>query len=238
MKSLLISILLLVPFLLTAQQPVPCDSLLERLAEPVLTGDVYEIPMVTGESQYFSDEWLKGSVTLSNGLTLNDQHFKYNGYIDQLLWINKNYLQIKLDKKPILSFTLRDKDHPDKYYYFEKLLLPGNSGTDSAACYAQILYDDKFSLLVRRKVIRNGTEQWKAGRVILDNFEKKNIYYFREGNRISKGTDKIRKKYILDILQGFLPETTPELWTDKRFRIKTEEELTALTEWLNRTQNW
>lgn len=215
----------------------PCESELKQLTKPVLTGALYEVPVTAGASQFFSDDWLKGSVTFSNGLTAQDHYFKYNGYSDQLIWINNNYKQVRLDKIPILYFQLADKQNPSVIHRFEKIAVSEASGNGKTEVFAQVLHLGKLSLYVQRKVVRIGTEERKSDRIILDTYEKKNIYYFSTGNRFSRGLEKISRKNILGLLPAFLPDTAPQTWSGIPFSIRKEEELIRLTEWLNGKQD-
>jgi hypothetical protein len=210
-----------------------CDSLLEQIMEPRLTGELFFKPIPSTVSQFFMDEWLTGTIVLSNDLTITSQFFKYNGYIDHVIWINKDFVQIKLDNDPIRSFCLSDKNIPGKSYCFEKIKIPKDLASDSVMVFAQVLYKNLLSLFVQRKVVLTGIEERKTDRSIIDSYEKRNIYYFKSGEHIFKGFRKINKANIINTFPERKEEILKLFRSDRQFRIKTEEDLIRFAARLN-----
>jgi hypothetical protein len=211
--------------------PCSCDSLLEKIRKPQLTGDFYINPIPGKVSQFFSDDWLSGSVLLFNKVTVPVKYLKYNGYIDHLITLSKNFTQIKLDSEPILSFSLSDKTIPETYL-FEKIRLSAGQVRDSLV-FAQMLYKGPLSLYVVRKVVKTGNEEIPGSNNLTDAFEKRNIYFFTEGNKVIREFRKISKKTILEIFPSEKESISRMIRSQKKSRIRTEDDLIRFTEWLN-----
>jgi hypothetical protein len=210
-----------------------CDSLLEQIMQPRFTGDLYIKPIPSSVSQFLTDEWLPGTICFSNDQIINSRYFRYNGYIDRLIWINEDYIQIRLDFDPIRSFCLFDKYIPDRSYCFEKIKIPKELGSDSILVFAQVLFKNTISLFVQRKVVLTGIEERKTDRAIINSYEKRNVYFFKSGDHLLRGFRKITKTNILNVFSGRKEEILTLFRSEKRFRLKTEEDLIRFAAHLN-----
>jgi hypothetical protein len=219
----------------TGQNPASChcDSILEKLMEPRLTGENYIKPVPSSVSQFFTDDWLLGTIHLTNDLTVENQYFRYNGYIDHLIWMDVDFRQIRLDNDPIRSFCLADKYITGKSYCFEKIKIPKDLASDSMLVFAQVLYKNTLSLFVQRKVVLTGIEERKQDRIIVDSYEKRNIYYFKSGEKITDGFRKITKKSILNTFPGRKEDIIKLYRSGRQFRVRSEEDLIRFTARLN-----
>jgi hypothetical protein len=215
--------------------PCRCDSLLEKIRKPQLTGDFYINPIPGKVSLFFSDHWLSGSVLLFNQVSVPVNYMKYNGYNDRLIIMSENYTQIKLDQEPIVSFTLLDKNVPGKTYRFDRLRFSSGQTRDSAV-FAQLVYKGAVSLYVQRKVVKVGTDETIGSRIISDAFEKRNYYFFKEGDKVTKGFRKINRKGIVEVLPAEKESIVRMMRSPGRIRVKTEDDLVRFTEWLNTTR--
>jgi hypothetical protein len=214
-----------------------CDSILEKLMEPRLTGENYIKPIPSSVSQFFTDDWLKGTIQLTNDLTVENQYFRYNGYIDHLIWINDDYKQIRLDNDPIRSFCLADKYNPGKSYCFERIKISNETATDSVKIFAQVLYKNLLSLYVQRKVVLTGIEERKQDRFIIDSYEKRNIYFFRLGEQMKQGFRKISKTTVLKTFPERKEDVEKLFRSEKPNRVRTEEDLIRFAARLNEMFN-
>ena len=213
--------------------PCNCDSLLEKITEPALIGDIFVKPLPSTVSPYFYDNWLSGDILLSNNVIVQKQRLKYNGFIDRLIWMNDNYQMVKLDKASVAGFCLKDNVFPRLKDCFGKIKIKEEYLSDSTFVYAQILYSGDLSLYAYRKVVHFGTEEMKVYNIIVDAYEKRTTYYFKTGNHLTKGFMKIKKRILLDIF----PERKEEIITYLRSgksKINNEGDLISLAEWLNR----
>jgi hypothetical protein len=218
-----------------AQTPAfcQCDSLLEKIMEPRLTGDLYIKPVPSSISQFFMDDWVIGTIYLSNDRTITNVYLKYNGYIDRPIWMTDDFVQIRLDKEPIRSFCLTDRYVPGISYCFEKIKIPKELSSDSTKVFAQVLYKNLLSLLVERKVVLTGVEERKLDRFIIDSYEKRNIYFFRLGEQITEGFRKINKKNVLKTFPERKEDIEKLFRSEKPNRVRTEEDLIRFAARLN-----
>jgi hypothetical protein len=210
-----------------------CDSLLGKIMEPRLTGDLYIKPVPSSVSQFFMDDWLIGTIYLSNDHTITNLYLKYNGYIDHPIWMKEDFAQIRLDNDPIRSFCLADKFIPGNSYCFEKIKISNKPASDSVMVFAQVLYKNLLSLFVQRKVVLTGVEESKLDRIIIDSYEKRSIYYFRLGEKITGGFRKINKKSILITFPERKEDIEKLFRSEKPYRIRTEEDLIRFAARLN-----
>lgn len=213
-----------------------CDSLYGEITEPRLIGDLFLNREKGSVIQYFIYDWLDGNVFLSNNMTVKNKLLRYNGYFDRLIWLTRNFQQVKLDKESVDGFSLNDKV-TGKSYSFGKIKIKEALSTDSAIVYAQLLYLNNLSLYAYRKVILTGIEEDKGNHTITDEFEKRTFYYFKSGNNTLKGFRHINKKNILKIFPDRKEQIANLLRTEKQRRYKTEEDLIRVTELLNK-MNW
>jgi hypothetical protein len=210
-----------------------CDSIVGKLMEPRLTGENYNKPIPSSVSQFFADDWLMGTIQLTNDLTVENQYFRYNGYIDHLIWMNDDYKQIRLDNGPIRSFCLADKYDPRKSYCFERIKISDETATDSVKVFAQVLYKNHLSLYVQRKVVLTGVEERKQDRFIIDSYEKRNIYFFKLGEQMKQGFRKISKTAVLKTFPERKDDVEKLIRSEKPSRIRTEEDLIKFAARLN-----
>jgi hypothetical protein len=210
-----------------------CDSILGKLMEPRLTGENYNKPLPSSISQFFTDEWLLGTIHLTNNLTVENQYFKYNGYIGHLIWMNDDFKQIRLDNDPIRFFCLADKFITGKSYCFEKIKISNEPASDSVMVFAQVLYKNFLSLFVQRKVVLIGVEERKQDRFIIDSYEKRNIYFFKLGEHLTQGFRKIRKTSVLRTFPERKEDIEKLFRSEKPYRVRTEEDLIRFAARLN-----
>ena len=212
--------------------PCVCDSLDPEITEPKLIGDLF-VNQVTGTvSQYFIDEWLYGTVFLTNHLVVQNKLLKYNGFLDRVIWITDNYQQVKLDKESVDGFCLNEK-YTHKSYCFQKIRIREELSSDSTLVYAQLLYKGNLSLYAYRKVIHAGTTESQDRHYIIDEFEKKDVYYFKFADNQTAGFKKINKKNILKVFPGKKEEIINLFRSARQRQFKTQEDLIEVAALLN-----
>jgi hypothetical protein len=234
-KFIILALCCFIHFLSLGQHldPCNCDSLLEKITEPSLIGDIFIKPLPSTVSPFFNDNWQSGEILLSNNVIVQKQRLKYNGFIDRLIWMNENFQMVKLDKASVDGFCLKDNVLPRLKDCFGKIKIKEEYVSDSVFVYAQILFRGDLSLYAYRKVVHFGTEEIKAYKIIVDAYEKRTFYYFKTGNHLTKGFLKINRRNLLDIFPGKREEIISYIHTGNH-KIKTEEDLIGLAEWLNR----
>jgi hypothetical protein len=161
MKFIFRIIFLLLPSALLAQPSITNDSIeAEKINVQQLTGEKYLDLAYRNINIFFKNHWNKGSIVLPSGDMVNNLLLRYDGLLDQLIWLNDKIGEVKLDKQNINEFYFYDT----LQYHFKKLNL--SSAIDSSATFCQVLYEGNLKLYVSRKV-RQQTEY----------FEKNTKYY-------------------------------------------------------------
>lgn len=114
---------------------------------PKLIGSRYIIPLSYRGPQYLyaDNEWIPGTVYLTNGDSVANLFLKYNRLQDELIYFNqKNAASVKLDKKPLAGFAVYFEN---ERALFRKISLNNSS---NKAGYYEVLYDGKTDILAHR----------------------------------------------------------------------------------------
>jgi hypothetical protein len=82
-------------------------------------------------------------------------------------------------------------------------------------------------------VVKIGNEEIPGSNNITDAFEKRNIYFFTEGNKVIREFRKISRKSILEIFPAEKESISRMMRSQMRSRIRTEDDLIRFTEWFN-----
>jgi hypothetical protein len=127
----------------------------EKLFRPPVCGEVYVVPKDFSGKQYFNREWLPGDIILSGGDTLHDMLLKYNGFTDELIWLDSNaFRQVKLEKHFISRFTMKYPD--DKVSQFRRIVEKQPFTSDSADVFVEVLCENTAVLYVQRQIASRG----------------------------------------------------------------------------------
>lgn len=209
-----------------------CDSLYSKMAEPRLTGDLFVDKIKSPVSPYFIDDWLDGTILLSNSVTVKSKNLRYNGYIDRLIWLTKDFKQVKLDKEMVDGFSLQDIKTGETYH-FRKIKIMEQFALDSAIVYAQVLYENHMSLFAYRKMALNNPGVTQSTQNIFDLFEKEPAYYFKFHDDKLAEVRHIKKRNITKLFPGKEEQVKNLLSAAKQHRVKTEEDLIKIAKLLD-----
>ncbi len=146
--------------------------------EARLSGEVFTFHMQADGSQYLFENWVKGDVSFISGKSLKDQSFRYNGYLDELIWLHPSfYKPVKADKYQIESFTLYPPGGDT--LIFENISFKPRFESDSLHFFAQKLYTGDISLVAYRQIKRTGETLESIGPrlVARPKIEPEPVYY-------------------------------------------------------------
>lgn len=146
MKNLIILVLLCFAIEGGAQQA----QVLEKNSDPAfqqLIGRNYIDKGLTQKGIFFRNPYLPGSVFFSSGDSVDGIYLRYSSLDDDVLWLNKDFGQIKLDKASLTGFRIKSSD---TVFSFKKNIL--KSTNDSAGRFYQEIYTGRAKLLALRKV--------------------------------------------------------------------------------------
>lgn len=196
-----------------------------------LSGDVFSFGMISSGSQYFYDEWLSGEVLLTNGESVSARFLRYNGYLDELIWLpSTSRMPVRVDKGLVRSFSLDMPGHAGPVV-FENLALRPAFMSQGIDFFAQRLYVGDLTLLVRREVVRDGRMSRTDGGKIyqITRLKKRPVYCVVMPGHEVFTMRKIRHRFFEDLF----PERRRELrevLRHHRIRVRTEADLIRAVE--------
>ncbi len=130
------------------------DITLKR--EPKLSGEVYSFTMQAEGSYYLNRNWSDGDVLLATGEKVKNELFKYNGFLDELVWLNaKTYQPVKVDKEMVEEFTLYLPGER-RPFVFQNITIDIALSAETKNIFAHSLYEGEISLVAHRRIIRTG----------------------------------------------------------------------------------
>jgi hypothetical protein len=153
-----------------------------------MMGIEYTNPVVDYKGNQYFNDWTYGEIFLTSGERITGLLLRYEGYLDQLLWLREDYIPCILCKSCIKNFNLYDdSDNLTASFIIKRgIRLPFEN--DSADCFFQILVQGDYSFYAFRKVGR-----------LRDAFElvDDTRYYLFNNDQYEK--IKLRKHYLLDV---------------------------------------
>ncbi|MFH0841518.1 MAG: hypothetical protein V1903_02740 [Bacteroidota bacterium] len=117
-----------------------------------MMGIEYKNPFYNYKGSQFYNDWTSGEIFLTNGEKITGLSLRYEGYLDQLLWLREDQIPCILCKTCINGFNLFDGSGNITASFLIKkgIRLPLES--DSADCFFQSLVQGEYSFYALRKV--------------------------------------------------------------------------------------
>ena len=198
-----------------------------------LTGEYfYENTHYIGE-QFFNKDWTEGDILLSNGTMIYKKSLKYNGLLDELIWLNSsNYGKFKLDKSSISEFWL--KNISDHDIHFKRINVRDTSLTRQPDIFAEVKVEGKLSLYIQRKVSVIGSENVRTDNTVISYDDLKNSprYYIKLPSNQYLMLTKLRRRAFLRLF----PEDKKainKIIKDNHLKVKVESDFVKLIELMN-----
>lgn len=161
MKYIFTTMLLVsVSFLNAQTEPCNCFETKEQEKnfEEKILGRAF-VNQFLGSANQFHLGWLPGDLILKDGSVIKGENFRYNRYLDELLWVRKKDYAISIVQKDLVaSFILYDS----KMAYpmvFINLKKKSWLSTDSGSFYMQEMAKGKLSFYVFRKAQKIGNNK-------------------------------------------------------------------------------
>jgi len=168
---------------------------LDALYAPKLTGASFVEKRYHG-TPFVTPDWTKSTIVLSTGDTIVGEKIKYNGYSDEVVWINQNnFNKFTLDKPNIKEFWIQsDSTHSAHYKQIPVPIYPNNQKV-----FLETTYEGNVALYIHHRIRRTGiyTEKYEDLDYQLDVLTLNNIYLFKlpDGRWIEM--HKLRKRHFL-----------------------------------------
>ncbi len=148
------------------------DSLNTGLSERKLTGEIIS-STVTPSSNYYYD-WDYADIVFNNGETVINKKLRYDGYLNEMIWLTPDEKLVKIEKENIKEVNFK-KLHASFRQISIKTL------SDSIKIFAEVLYENKISLFVYRKIKLEKIDMVNENNIIYpkNNFSYSPVYYVK-----------------------------------------------------------
>lgn len=152
MKTLATIIILGLSFTIKAQQVFMQKDSTESQAFQQLIGKNYIDKSLFHKGIFFRSSYLPGKVVFESGDSIEGIHLRYSSLEDKLLWLNKYFGQIELEKSKIKAFEIRNSDTVFSFKRFRIETL-----NDTSESFYQEYFSRSISLLALRKVVKTSS---------------------------------------------------------------------------------
>lgn len=199
MKHYMCFAFLLICFSINAQNNVTTSvSEVDSIFSPKLTGEIF-IPEGQHKGDLFiNNKFVKSNILLSTGEMVYGEFLKYNGYLDEVVWINvSNYKQFILDKSYICDFWL--KDRLDTPIHFQRINVSDSTDSHRPGIFVEVAIEGKMSLYIQHKISRLPDEiiEVNGQRYYIKAFEPTPLYYIKlPSNRYLKMSKLSRRSFL------------------------------------------
>lgn len=206
------------------------DFNVSQLNEPNLFGEILYQQTLTSGSQFLFNEWTKGNVELSSGRIAQNVDIKYNGYTDELMWLNPSLKIVVLDKKSVSGFSITDPK-TGSMLTFKKMKVKVPFYIQTTDTYLQVLHQGKYKLYAFRQIVQSGrvinTEKNRSFE--LPEIKPKPLYYIElpEGQMIQ--FYKAKKSTFINLFPNKKNEVK-KLLSSQKIRLNHESELVRAME--------
>jgi len=204
---------------------------------PRLTGETYIQNRGYEGEQYYNIDFAESDILLTNGKMLYGEKLKYNGLIDEVIWLNTSNLKFfKLDKFSISDFWL--KNIKGKTIHFKRINLTEPTLDNQSDIFVEVMVEGKVSLYIQRRIDTYDTRVVEKDSKFYNSrkIRPNPLYYIKLPsnrylilNRLSRNSFlKLfpeQKKPILKILKA------------NHLRCKSESELISIIELMNKERS-
>lgn len=116
-----------------------------------LTGETYVEFRGYNGSQYYNSEWIDSDILLSTGEKLYNKKFKYNGLLDEVIWLNTSIPGLfQVDKEFICDFWLKKvKDRP---IHFKRINVNDTIKNHKSDIFAEVIVEGNVSFYIHRQI--------------------------------------------------------------------------------------
>ncbi|MCK9311832.1 MAG: hypothetical protein M0P26_06105 [Bacteroidales bacterium] len=171
---------LLMCFSINAQNNVTKSvSEVDTIFSPKLTGEIYVQERQYQGEVFYNNQYVKSNILLSTGEMVYGELLKYNGYLDEVIWMNhSNYKQFIIDKSSITDFWTKDNlDHP---VHFQRINVRDTT-ISHRDIFVEVVIEGKMSLYIQHQILclpdqitySNGQARY------IKTFEPRTLYYIK-----------------------------------------------------------
>ena len=191
-----------------------------------LSGEVFSFSLNSQGSMYYPEEWNPGRVTLTTGEMVEAEQLRYNGYLDQLIWLNPaNFEQIKIDKQMVLSFSLLPRYLEDSLY-FENITFKHWFDAHPVNIYGQMMYQGNIRLLAHRRIHTKREVIENRGNALVARAQLKlePVYYILMPDNKAREVKRFNRKALYRLFPDHADQIR-DAFRQNHLRIRNESEL-------------
>jgi len=126
------------------------------------TGDSIFTPKLMGEyfveearhqgEIFFNNDWAESTILLSSGEKIQGVQLKYQGYLDEVIWLNPaNFNSFIVDRAYISEFWSVDKSNQP--VHFKHLIVNDSTSSHAKDIFVQVAVEGASSLFIQRRVL-------------------------------------------------------------------------------------
>jgi hypothetical protein len=190
---------------------------------PILSGEIIQYSTGIKGSQFYINDWLAGEIFFTDGTSVTDKKFRYNGYTDDILWLHEGSKQVVLiDRNLIEKFCLYLPGNTEPLV-FEKMPLRSALQQGTGDIFAHSLYKGRISLYAIRQIVKKRDVIEKRGnaRGLFTEIEPRHTYFLILPSGRVAIIDKSRRKSIYRAFPEFREELR-SAFKDSRNRLRDE----------------
>jgi len=156
------------------QSNCPCEKVISRIPsdESKLIGKAYKNNNV-GKNEQFFNNWVRSDIYLTNNTIVKNKYTRYNGLLDEILWMREPDFQIAvLDRKNISRVVLYTGENIP-LATFERVNYKNIQHPENDDMFLQLLVDGNIKLYKKMEVVENNS----TGELM-----RKDIYFLFKDN--------------------------------------------------------
>jgi hypothetical protein len=202
------------------------DVNLDSLFEPKLCGETFHKIKNTLGKQYYNEDWFLSDITLSNGEKVLHKTIKYNGYLDEVIWLTPDsFKQVELDKKSIAEFYFKNLN--GKAVRFKRITTKLNPIADSTDIFVEVLYENRISLYAYRKIVNEGSVSviQDGSHFSYDYLVPRTVYWLTLTNKNTLSFTKPTRRSFLKGLPTAFRDTVKVILRQNHLSIRSEDDL-------------
>jgi|GEM_PF-749980 len=234
MKNHILLAFLLVSLSMSAQtEGQNFSAEVDTLFQPKLTGETFLQESGYKGEQYFYGSWLDGDILLSTGEMVYNKKIKYNGYLDEVIWlISPDVEQIKLDRAFIREFWL--KKETESPAHFKRISVNDTTASRKSDLFLEVGTEGKVSFYIQRRYSHLIDESTSVhGQIFnIKFYEYKPLYFIKLQNNKYLTLSKLSRRSFLRLFPT-QKKILSKLIRDNHLNLKTENGLSKTIDLIN-----
>lgn len=233
MKHYLYLSFLLICISINAQTKGTTISEVDSIFSPKLTGTTFIDKRYNGDP-YFNKDWVESNILLSTGEMVYAKKLKYNGLLDEVVWLNaSNFKEFKLDKLNISDFWF--KNTQNKSVHFKRINVNATTTGHQSDSFVEVAIEGKISLYIQHRISMIGSENIYENNKLynLDIIEPRPLYCIKLLSNRYVTMTKIRRNSLLKLF----PEQKKaiiKLLNKNHLNFSSESEIVKIIDLMNK----